>query len=263
MRDALGLATGLAELQRAREGAGNWQSGVREDLPWLGDHLEMSEAEIEAALDLLVLTQIVQREYRGRDRWLRVETALLDEIPGLAQLAWSSARERIDAEQGSRRPTLAVLTEIARLSGVPDAEGHGAWCSMTHRALCDATFYQQTAVASALQVLEGAELIERHTRAGRRGGNQYRILAPAYGRGERRVGRVAPERGPPDPQIAAGQGRDTRTEEKTTPPSAEALGAGAWLKIADGPRVWVPAGMAAIPTINDRGEMTITLRTDR
>lgn len=260
MRDALGVAVGLAEVQREQGGAGEWQSGVRADLTWLGEHLSMAEAEAEAALEFLVRAQIVRRELRGSREWLYLEPAVLDEIPGLARLAWDEARARIDAAGGSRRPALAVLGEIARLSGAVDAEGRGAWSSMTHQALCAATFYQQTAIANALQVLENAELVERHTRAGRRGGNQYRTLAAAYGHGGSPVIRPdheaarAPERGWVEP------GNKPTGEPPVA--SARAPGAGAWLQIGDGPRVWVPAEMVAIPSMSDRGEITIRLQLD-
>lgn len=260
MRDALGVAVGLAEVQREQGGAGEWQSGVRADLTWLGQHLSMAEAETETALELLVRAQIVRRELRGSLEWLHLEPAMLDEVPGLARLAWGEARERIDAAGGSRRPALAVLGEIARLSGAVDAEGRGAWSSITHQALCAATYYQQTAIANALQVLENAELVERHTRAGRRGGNQYRTLAAAYGHGGRPVtrSRHEPVRTPERRRVEEGN------EPTVEPPAAAARapGAGAWLQIGDGPRVWVPAEMVAIPFMSDRGEITIRLQVD-
>ncbi len=181
-RNAVAVAVVISELVREVEVAPRTPGGVVEipEAPAeFARRAGTSLSEAEAAVSLLYAAGVLARVESPSAARLRFVDGMLAEEPTLALVAWEEVRTRLHAVRATLPPAMAVVRELARASTVVDPANGSGWANATLGRLADRTFFQRTALSTAITALESAGLIERGQRRGQEG--QYRLLPSAFG----------------------------------------------------------------------------------
>jgi hypothetical protein len=241
VRDAEAVGWILSLMLRERTGAsGEEACDVRIDLDTerLREHLRMSRARCEKAIERLQAAGVVVRGGGRSAPWLRFERGVLGSHPVLERMRADLVLGRLHGSPVSH----AVLWCVAETHRGDPTEGD----QITAAALCDESAYGETAVRSALRDLERAGLLIARERPGHP--SEYRLSPVVLGLGE-----PAPVAAP-EPMVAV------RPEALRSEPRAPEAGTAPDLVLEiGGRRIIVGDGLAIDVRVDAEGNEVYTI----
>jgi hypothetical protein len=181
-RVAAAVVAALGEMIRERWDSQEepWRVEIPESTADLVRRTGASENEVCAGLRLLMESDVVASVQAAGQRRLRLSQETFEEVPALARMDGGAVRRQLDSIGASVAPALAVIRELAVVSGGhTDTSQPGPWIEASLAHLSEATFFKRTAVSKALSDLESAGLIQRSARSGKL--HSYRLLPTVSG----------------------------------------------------------------------------------
>ena len=170
VRRALLVASALTEMAHSSARTADGTSIGYVELPAdegaLSDRSGLSTREVRAGLALLTNAGVVVRSGSEIRAPIRIAREVLGDCPTLPRIRWDTVRGRLRAADVGIPAALAVLAEIARVTGPVGDAGDAPFIRYSVRDLEGATRFSRSTVSTALVALERVGLIAVDARRG-------------------------------------------------------------------------------------------------